>query len=150
MMILTLTSEQKAPLLRMGLELWGAALGNSTPVGRRLWRRMSEPRRGDYVIEVSTAATLLHREDFSDTRWDGQLVRYERTEDRPWEVVEDGEMIQRGTEVVEVCLNPDETTFDWVNARLVAVMGEDGGELLTFEERYPSIVREPLTGGFFR
>lgn len=94
--------------------LWITTLGSRTPDGKARYERMRNPEAGDLICEMSTLYRLLARDrELEDDRWDGQFVRYLRTETERYE--------WGGSETVYVCENPDRSEFRWTNADIIAV-----------------------------
>jgi len=115
-----LSREMKRLMLPMAYRVYeGTLIGGAPPATKAMYERTSNPRPGDLVIEASTIPRLMcDGADPDSPLWDGQFVTYVGSEMRT-HTYPDGD--ESFTEEVHVCLNPDGTTFEWTNARLVAV-----------------------------
>lgn len=87
-------------------------VGNQCDAVKARYERMKNLQPGDLVFEASTWGRLARDVDLTSDLWDGQFVRYLRTE-----VETDGDW----SETVYVCANPDGTEFRWTNASLWAM-----------------------------
>jgi hypothetical protein len=103
---------------------WQDALlvGGQAPVVRAAYERFRDPQPGDWVIEATTLVGIVKYPDRYDPellsqRWDGQFVRFLRSEIRTHVDDEGGEW----SEDVQICENPDGTEFAWTNATLRSV-----------------------------
>ena len=110
-MIEPLDRPTKRTLALLVLALWDSVLvGNPAPVVRQRYERMRGFRPGDVVVEMSTLSRLVNFDlGLVDDRWDGQFVKFIRT---------DRDSLGRDE---HLCLNPDGSEFRWSNADLVAV-----------------------------